>query len=64
MNADVPEFSDLDAAAKHQLNSANLREYFSYRDELIKDGEPSDFIRQILSGFIWDCLEMQEPPEE
>jgi len=48
---------DLDISAKVNLNKSDLDEYYRYKQRLIKDGEPEEEIRQILSGFIWDVTE-------
>ena len=48
---------DLDISAKVNLNKSDLDEYYRYKQKLIRDGEPEEEIRQILSGFIWDVTE-------
>ena len=51
-------WSDLDDAARANLSSRDLAEFFRYRDNLRSDGHHwSDDAYVILTGFIWDASE-------
>lgn len=51
----MDDLADLDSAAEHQLKHSDLAEYYRYKEALMKEGEVD--IREILTGFIWGCLE-------
>lgn len=51
------DLNQLDAAARANLRPSDLDEYFRYKNQLIEEKEPLDSIKDILTGFIWDCTE-------
>lgn len=48
------DLRDLDMAATSNLTPAGVRRYAAYRASLLREGEPIDSVRMILTGFIWD----------
>jgi len=50
----MSDLRDLDMAATANLTPAGVRRYAEYKASLLKEGEPADSVRMMLTGFIWD----------
>jgi hypothetical protein len=51
--------SELDSAARANLNQRDLSRYLEYKAELLAQNEPAESLEAILRGFIWDASEEQ-----
>jgi hypothetical protein len=57
-------WDSLNEAAKINLSNYNFLKFIEYKKKLIKDGhEWENDAVNILSGFIWECLESEETGE-
>jgi hypothetical protein len=50
----MTNLSDLDMAASANLTRVGVQRYAEYKASLLKECEPIDSVRMILTGFIWD----------
>jgi len=54
---------DLYIAAETNLSASDLQEYHSYKKRLLIEGEPEESAEQILTGYIWDCIDTDNSEE-